>query len=451
LLVVPAVAVAVGSSAGAGASETAWKQGAELTRTRSIVAVLGAAVLALGIGASEARPVGSDQVTINMIWPSSDASTLPVLIANFERVYPSISVNVAYVCLSGGGAFELTELAAGNGPDVICDFPGCGMEPALCDLAKAGNLAPLVDAPWVKRSLPLVTSLSKVGPVLYGFEKGPSPYGVFSNDALFKKLGLTVPRTFPELLSLCQKAKADGTVAFVLQGSSGVQTSWLISALAVSTVYAPNPRWTGQLKVGMTTFDGTPGWHQALQEFADMNQAGCFEPGVTGSASGATAFAQGQGLLYGAVSGFKASVDAAQPRFAYSFHPFPGGTKPSQTTTFLNLSPELSVNARSSAQNQAAARTFIDFVARPKQDALFTQQSGSLTEYEWLKGQIPSFMSGFGPVIGGHEYVINPAETWWNPSVNNVLEQDGIGLLTGQLAIDDVLNAMDAAWKQGSS
>jgi raffinose/stachyose/melibiose transport system substrate-binding protein len=66
-----------------------------------------------------------------------------------------------------------------------------------------------------------------------------------------------------------------------------------------------------------------------------------------------------------------------------------------------------------------------------------------------MKGQLPSFMSGFAPIVSGHQYVINPVETWWNPSVNSTLAQDGIGLLTGQESIDDVLNAMDAAWNQG--
>ena len=48
-----------------------------------------------------------------------------------------------------------------------------------------------------------------------------------------------------------------------------------------------------------------------------------------------------------------------------------------------------------------------------------------------------------------HRYVIAPYQTWWNANVLLALEQDGIGLITGQRSIDDVLNAMDAAWKQG--
>jgi hypothetical protein len=69
------------------------------------------------------------------------------------------------------------------------------------------------------------------------------------------------------------------------------------------------------------TFDGTAGWHQALQEFLDMNREGCFEPGAIGVSSDQIAFAQGQGLLYGDISSFKGSIDAAQPRFTYTFHP----------------------------------------------------------------------------------------------------------------------------------
>jgi raffinose/stachyose/melibiose transport system substrate-binding protein len=411
-------------------------------------ALLATALIALG--ASEAHPAGNDNVTINIVWASSDESVLPVLIANFERVYPNITVNASYVCLTGGGAVELTELAAGNGPDLICDFPGCGMAPALCDLAKAGELAPLVDEPWVKRSLPLVISLSKVGRVLYGFEKGVAPYGVFSNDTLFRKLGLTIPRTSPELLSLCEKARANGTAAFVLAGMNGLSVSWVITALAVSTVYA-DAHWTGELKAGRSSFAGTAGWHQALQEFVAMNRAGCFEPGVAGVASGQPVFAQGQGLLYGAISSLKGSVDAAQPQFEYSFHPFPGGSKPGQTSTFLNLSPELSVNAHASPQNQAAAHAFIDFLGRPEQNALFTRLGGAISQYDFMKGRTSTFMSGFTPILAGHEYVINPAQTWWNPGVNLTLEQYAIGLLTGQATPDDVLNAMDDAWQQGPS
>jgi hypothetical protein len=48
-----------------------------------------------------------------------------------------------------------------------------------------------------------------------------------------------------------------------------------------------------------------------------------------------------------------------------------------------------------------------------------------------------------------HEYVVNPSQNWWNANVAGAFTP--VGLLTGQLSVDDLLNAMDAAWKQGPS
>jgi raffinose/stachyose/melibiose transport system substrate-binding protein len=182
-----------------------------------------------------------------------------------------------------------------------------------------------------------------------------------------------------------------------------------------------------------------------------MNEAGCFEAGVAGATAGEAQFAQGNALMYAGLSSFKSTLNLANPQFHYAFHAFPGGTRPAQTTTFLNLNYSLSVNARSSTRNQAAAQTFVDFIARPEQNALYTKIQGGVTQYEFMKGQLPAFMSPLIPVLRDREYVVNPQQTWWNANVLLALAQNGIGLITGQRSIDDVLNAMDAAWQQGPS
>src|SRR5579871_709221 len=132
----------------------------------------------------------------------------------------------------------------------------------------------MVKKPWVKWSLPLVTSLDKYGAGLFASTLGLTPEGVFTNDNLFKKLGLAVPRTFSQLLEVCQQAKAAGTAALLFGGGSAINVANLIVELAVATVYGKDAQWAGDLKAGKVSFDGTPGWHQALQEFIDMNSAG---------------------------------------------------------------------------------------------------------------------------------------------------------------------------------
>jgi ABC-type glycerol-3-phosphate transport system substrate-binding protein len=107
------------------------------------------ALFALALAAGEARPAGSDQVTITMLVLAPTQPAYQVLIPNFERVYPNIKVDATYA--PSNAVFyrlETTELAAGNAPDLLGTNPGCGTPVSVCVLAKAGDLAPLVKEPW---------------------------------------------------------------------------------------------------------------------------------------------------------------------------------------------------------------------------------------------------------------------------------------------------------------
>jgi raffinose/stachyose/melibiose transport system substrate-binding protein len=407
------------------------------------IAFVGTA-LALAVGASEARPSRSDQVTISVLAGNTAQPVFNVLIPNFERVYPNITVSVTYApTLILQQQLETTELAAGNAPDVLDADLGCDNVIGVCPLAKAGYLAPLVNAWWTKWELPQVISLSKYGKALYAFDPIIAFNGLFTNDDMFKRLRLAVPQTIPQLLAVCAKAKAAGTIPVLLAASS---IGHLLTDLALTSVYRGDPLWNAELQAGKATFEGTPGWHQALQEFVDMNSAGCFDPGAaaTTSAAADVEFAQGQALMYFTQTNHKGTIDAGNPQFAYSQHPFPNADDPTRSATF-SVPGMWSINAHASPQNQAAARTFIDFMARTKQDALYARLDGAVTQYELLKGELPSYLSSFAATV----IRINPAIVWQNAAIGIALDTDSVGMLTGQTTIDDVLNAMDAASKQG--
>jgi raffinose/stachyose/melibiose transport system substrate-binding protein len=420
-------------------------------RTGVIAAAVALGMLAVGVGGSNARPAKSNATTISMLAITTQKPGFDVLNANFERVYPNIEIDTSYAATTPiRDQLEATQLAAGNAPDVLSVSPGCFKLVAVCPLAKVGHLAPMINKPWVRWSLPFVISLDKYGPNLYAFSPQVAPMGMFTNDDLFKKLGLRVPQTFAQLLDLCRKARTLGTVAIIFSADAQ-DGSNLIADLAVATLYGKDKRWPANLRAGKVSFAGTPGWRAALQAFADLNTSGCFQPGVTGTsaASAHTQFALGQGLIDASVSTNKGVIDAGSPHFAFSHHPFPGGTTAGQTATFINIQAGFGVNAHASTQSQAAAQIFLDFVARPKQNALFARINGGLTQYQFLHGQLPPFMSAYSSVLSKKAYVVNPQQTWWNPGVLLALQQNQLGLLTGQRSIDDVLNAMDAAWKKG--
>jgi ABC-type glycerol-3-phosphate transport system substrate-binding protein len=114
--------------------------------------VLAGAVFALGVGASGARPARSDQVTISMVSIQSVKPAYDVLIPNFERRYPNITVDPTYPGnYNTLYQLEPIELAAGNAPDLLTTSPGCGTPIALCVLVPAGDLAPMAERPGRRR------------------------------------------------------------------------------------------------------------------------------------------------------------------------------------------------------------------------------------------------------------------------------------------------------------
>jgi raffinose/stachyose/melibiose transport system substrate-binding protein len=418
---------------------------------RRALIVLGATALAPCMGPGDAQPATPGApITITMIASTIQQEAFGVLISNFERVYPNITVNATYAAPAAQYALSTTELAAGDAPDLIVSWPGCGMAISICVLAKKfGYLAPMVGVPWTRFTSRLAISESKVGKVLYVYSPSVSFVGLFSNDTLFKKLGLQFPRTFGQLLTVCRKATADGTVAILAYPSAIAN---LAIDMSLTTVYAHDPHWAAELKAGKVTFDGTQGWHQALQEIVEMNNAGCFQTGAAAASNTAQPeFAEGGGLMTPTLSSNLSAIETLQPAFTLSQRPIPNATDPSKVIGLINLGSGPAVNARSPAANQAAAQTFVNFIARPAQDALEAKIAGGLSQYAFKNGQLPSYMSSFAPLVASHAYALNPGQGWWNDGVVSALQSYGIGLLTGQTSVDDVLNAMDAAWQQGPS
>jgi raffinose/stachyose/melibiose transport system substrate-binding protein len=418
------------------------------------LAVTAVAVLGLlTLGAASARTAPRAQLTITFLSYVTNQPSYSAVIQNFKRAHPNITIDVTWApTVQTLYQLETTELAAGNAPDLLSTYPGCGTPISICKLAKAGSLGRMVGKAWARSLDRRVLSYSKLGPSLFAFEPIVVFDGLLTNDTMLKKLGLKVPQTFPRLLALCEKAKAAGAIPLMLtaQGSNTLQQ--LIADIALTTVYAKDPKWAQKLRGGKVTFQGTAGWHEALKEIVDLNEAGCFQPGpaATTGPSGDAIFAQGQAATYAMVTSHKGAIDASKPLFKYSQSPFPTARKdPKQTVVEIHFPLSVSVNAHASAQHQKAAQAFVDFLARPDQDALYARIGGGLSEAQLRSGRFPGYLSSFVPLYKQGRYGINPVESWWNASVGNALTTYGTGLLTGQESIDDVLKSMDAAWKLG--
>src|SRR5262245_9173762 len=146
------------------------------SRRQSVALVFAASVclglLVLGTAASAAPTTQNDTIKLTLLITINSEPGWKLVIPNFERVYPNIDVDVTYQPNNAAlYQIELTQLAAGNAPELLTTSPGCGTPIAICTLAKAGHLAPMRNKPWAsgKRAPTLVTSYLKSGPSLFGF------------------------------------------------------------------------------------------------------------------------------------------------------------------------------------------------------------------------------------------------------------------------------------------
>ena len=238
-------------------------------------AVLAGGMFALGVGVSDVRPAeGNGAITISMLAVANGQPGYQVLIANFERVYPNITVDVTYApTVAVLTQLETTELAAGNAPDILATYPGCGT--ADLDLCARASRRPGADDQGAvgEAVAPARHLAGQVRPGALRLRAARSrPSASSRTTPCSRKLGLKVPQTFSQLLEVCQKAKADGTAAVILAGADVTEVQYLVTELAVATVYGKDKHWAAELKSGegelrrdLGLAAGAPGVHRHEQ------------------------------------------------------------------------------------------------------------------------------------------------------------------------------------------
>jgi raffinose/stachyose/melibiose transport system substrate-binding protein len=236
--------------------------------------------------------------------------------------------------------------------------------------------------------------------------------------------------------------KAAGKTPMALAGQA---PGLYAQAPAANTVYAANPNWNEDRAAGKVTFANTPGWQMALQEFQDLNNAGCFQDGASADTvvKAFQLLGNEQAVMFLAPSAAIGGILGVNQNFKAAMFPVPGPTADS-TRAVTEYNDSFSVNAKS--PNQDAALKLVDFLAQPDQQKAYAKIQGEISVPDSVAGSVPDLYSSFGPLLQQKKTVTLPSLIWPNPAVGTALTPDMQGLLTGQKAIPDVLTDLDTAW-----
>jgi len=407
----------------------------------------------LTLSALLSTPALAQSGTLRLIAQASEQGnpSMTALVDAFMKKYPGVRVTTEYYPIGTGYPQALrTQLQGGNAPDLFYVTAGAGGLVSVLPLLDAGYVASLSKRPWAQTVLPQRSrALYWKGGQLAAVPLGMTPVAAVYNVDLFKSLGLSVPRTMPELLKTCQAVRAKGKTLFALAGANPQNSGLLASVMAANYVLGSDPQWNTKALAGKVTFSGTPAWKTALQTLVDMKNANCFQPGVEGAdiPQAAPALASGDAVAFVIPTGSISALKTINPKLNLSAFVLPG---PTAASTLLPISPTDAMAVFKNSKNLAAAQAFTDFVATGGGSELYARSTGDISVKQATSGeQLPPELTLLTP------YLKTVAKTtpliqleWRNPQVFSTLGDGLQGLLTGQITPAALLTKMDAAWKQ---
>src|SRR5204863_7881691 len=135
----------------------------------------------------------------------------------------------------------------------------------------------------------------------------------------------------------------------------------------------------------------------ALQEFMDLNNAGCFQPGAAGATivNAIGMLANDQALMFLGPSAALGSVMGMNGQFSAAMFPMPGPTANS-TRAITEYNDSFSVNAHS--PNQDAAMKLVDFLAQPDEQRAYAKIEGEISRPDPVTGAVPDLYPSFAPL-----------------------------------------------------
>ena len=380
---------------GPAGSCTAPTKGWTVKHTKKVAAFAAAAV-AIGLaltGCSTAPSGGGGESTggsgegsnlLTISWKGSEKAGIDAVVTLFKEANPGIDVIVNIADTEQYQATLRTQLAAGSAADVMYIWPADGNPGALLQIAPGGFLRPLDDREWASDYPEFIKDQLSYDGKVYLMGNLVNAFGAMYNADTLAETGLTPPKIWNEVIPFCKAALDKGKVAYAMGAATLNNVQNPIYSMAPSLVYGQNPDFDAQISSGETSFATEPGWVQAMDQYQQMIDAGCFNPESTG--------VNNDGMLQLVADGDALGTMPSVLQMAYLrtlagdseiiFAPFSGGNDPDKGILAAASSGGAGINVNT--KNEELALKFVDFMASTEGASAYVQA---------MKGPVPALQN----------------------------------------------------------
>ncbi|MDX2064740.1 MAG: extracellular solute-binding protein [Fimbriimonadaceae bacterium] len=343
--------------------------------------------------------------------------------------------------------------ANGNPPDLT--FPGWGMR--HWDLAEEDQLLDLgqaLDGPahdgkgtWRETFDPQILKLGQLGGKQYTLPYYVMIYGWWYDPGVFTKNGWKVPKTYPELLTLCDKIKASGIAPLTYQGKypyyliDGMLLPWVQDLGGIASVNDLQ-----NLEPGAWKSDAVKA---ALRRILELKDKGFFQKGAAAMShtEAQQEFVQGRAAMIPCGSWLYSEMKATLPKGAqmeYFLPPVSDKPVGDPSAVLIGIEPWM---VPSGGKNPDAAIAFFRYMTSPSVAAKFVREKGTLTA---IKGSDEG--ADLPPILAAPRRALRESKTvyavqfrHWYPNLSTELENALTSLMTGQTTVDALCERVESA------
>jgi len=338
-----------------------------------------------------------------------------------------------------------TKLNSGEGPDLFGGQSGKTDLVVNYDVEK--NAVDLSGEPWAKTEDPQVLDQSTIDGKVYGqtvWNTLGTTWVVNYNKDIFSKLNLSVPTTFADLKSACEKIKATGVTPIYEPMADGWHQVLWFPELGVQ-IENLAPGTADKLNTNQTTFAQNSTALLLLQQYKDLYDSGCF-----GDNTLSDAVADQTKMI----SSGKAAMTVANLTFAQQVkHDYPDFNEDSLGVFIIPLADNQVLNVNPAgptkfiwkgSKNIDQAKQFLNFLAQPDslQYRVDNDPNSPTLPFPGIKSKLLPSQQAFLDASTKRGVVYQTAVKYVNPQWMD-MGKDLVAMFTGTETPEQVLENID--------
>lgn len=396
-----------------------------------------------GTGSKESKSTDSkkDSKTVTMMSWYAEDQMQSVIDAINEKLGDEYEVEYTYVTNADYNNVLSTQLAAGEGPDIVADganFPARIKAGNVKDITGTGLTDGFSDA-----GLALCTMDEKnYGIPCYGWFSG-----IFYNKDLFEQCGINeAPKTYDEFLNTCESLKKNGIQPLTLGLADGDNGLHSLCGFLESNFYEASEegkQFDTEFAEGKKTMSGT--LDDSVTAWTQMVDKGYITAEMVGISTeqAKESFTTGKAAMY--FSGpwdYQIFKDAG---LTFGVMPFTGS---SENDAYLIGGPAASWGINANTKNEEGAQKVMEALASVEvQQAFIDENPGSSSYKEGVSTGLPEEYGDVEDVLNAGKiaccwdrWSVNMPSQSLIDEINSQLQ----GLISKDLTVDEFLKALDS-------